>query len=313
MEILADVLSHATLSETVLERERIAQLAAIKEEEEEPLPVARRLLREALFGDHPYAMRGLGTPESLQGLSRDVLCGLRDRCLSARNGVLSVFGDVDPEVLGALLDRRFSGLRTGVSLLEKPPQPPRLQAPIERKEVRDKNQAVLMVGYRGADIYSPDRGALALLDEACSDLGSRMFIRIREQLGLAYFVGASQFTGLAPGSFQFYLGTDPLKQTAVLAELRDEIRQLAEQGLESAELARAKEKFLGAMDTRSQSIDAYAGECTLDELYGLGAEHHRVVREQISRVTMEETREVARRYLGEAASVTVQVGPERAG
>lgn len=309
MEILADVLSCATLAEEVLERERVALLAAIKEEEEEPVAVARRILRTALFDGHPYGLRSLGSPESVRGLSREILLGLRDRCLCARNGVLSIFGDVDAGEIPRLADKHFSGLRPGESLFGSPPPTPFLQKSLELNEVRDKHQSVIMMGFRGADIYSGDRATLSLIDEACSDLGSRLFDRIREQLGLAYFVGSSQFMGLSAGSFQFYLGTDPLKRTAVLAELRDEIRQLAERGLEEGELGRAKEKFLGSMDIRSQSIDAFAGECTLDELYGLGAEHHRVVREQIAAVTLDQTREAARRYFGDAASVTVQVGP----
>ena len=173
----------------------------------------------------------------------------------------------------------------------------------------DKQQAVLMIAYRGADLYSPDRAALDLLDEACSDLGSRMFIRIREQLGLAYFVGSSQFVGLNGGAFTFYLGTDPIKRTAVLAELRDEIRELATKGLGEEELARAKEKFLGSMDIRNQSLDAFAGECTVNELLGLGAEHYRVVRERISQTTLEGCLEVATRYFAEPSAVTVTVSP----
>jgi predicted Zn-dependent peptidase len=64
------------------------------------------------------------------------------------------------------------------------------------------------------------------------------------------------------------------------------------------------------MDLRSQSVDAFAAECTLDELYGLGAEHYRVIRENIRSVTREQTAEVAGRYFSGVASVTVQVGPE---
>lgn len=313
MEILSDVLCNATLPDEVLDRERLALLAAIKEEEEEPLSIARRVLRAALFEQHPYGMRGLGSPESVRGLSRDVLLGLRDHCLTAPNGVLSVFGDVRAQEVSPLAERYFSGLRSGQMLFGNPAQPATLRGTVECEEIRDKHQSVILVGYRGVDLRSPDRAALSLIDEACSDLGSRMFVRIREQLGLAYFVGSSQFLGLAPGAFHFYLGTDPIKKTAVLAELRDEIRQLAQRGLEPAELARAKEKFLGAMDIRAQSVDAFAGECTLDELYGLGAEHFRVVRESIARVSVEQTRSVAQRYLQEAGSVTVHVGPRAAG
>ena len=44
-----------------------------------------------------------------------------------------------------------------------------------------------------------------LLGEACSDLGSRLFMRIREELGLAYYVGAQSQPGMTPGSFSFTL------------------------------------------------------------------------------------------------------------
>ena len=99
-----------------------------------------------------------------------------------------------------------------------------------------------MIGYPGTDVLSPDRTALDLLNEASNDLGSRFFNRIREQLGLAYFVGAGNFLGLAPGSFVFYLGTDPKKVAAVSAEFEDEISALSKDGLTEDELVRAKKE-----------------------------------------------------------------------
>src|SRR5262245_45554067 len=72
------------------------------------------------------------------------------------------------------------------------------------EELRDKKQAVLVMGFSGTTLHDADRYALELLQETCSDLGSRLFLRIREELGLAYFVGAQHFAGLAPGYFAFY-------------------------------------------------------------------------------------------------------------
>ena len=127
-----------------------------------------------------------------------------------------------------------------------------------------------MVGYRGADIFSPDRYALELIDEASSDLGSRFFVRIREQMGLAYYVGASQMQGLVPGLFLFYLGTDPQKIEKVKTALLDEINKLAAEGLTNEELARAKKKLLGQQQIANQSNDSFGYMAALDELYGLG-------------------------------------------
>ncbi|MCX6882143.1 MAG: insulinase family protein, partial [Verrucomicrobia bacterium] len=66
-----------------------------------------------------------------------------------------------------------------------------------------------MIGFVGVSIHELDRYPLELLQEALSDLGSRMFVRIRENLGLAYYVGAQHFLGTQPGYFALYAGTKP--------------------------------------------------------------------------------------------------------
>ncbi len=73
----------------------------------------------------------------------------------------------------------------------------------------------------------PDQLALGVLAESLADLGTRLFVRIREQLGLAYFVSATRFLGLASGYFCFYAGTDPKKKTLVEAAMLEEIAKLA--------------------------------------------------------------------------------------
>ena len=75
--------------------------------------------------------------------------------------------------------------------LKSPPLSPYLTETKVVEAEREKAQAVLVVGFRGTDVFDPDRYALELIDEASSDLASRFFIRIREQMGLAYYVGAS--------------------------------------------------------------------------------------------------------------------------
>ncbi len=309
MEILADVLHNAVFPVEAVEREREVQLAGIRAEREDPFAVAGQALRTNLLGGHPDGLPPLGTALSVAGLGREDLLAFRDRFCVARNGVLSVFGDIEEAEAAALVERFFATLNAGGEALREPPVPAALSGAVQVAEVIDKQQSVLMIGFRGVDMFHPDGAALSLLDEACSDLGSRMFVRIQEQLGLAYSVGSSQFSGLASGSFVFYVGTDPIKQTAVLAELRDEICQLARHGITEAELARAKAKALGGMEIRNQSLGAFAAGCTADELCGLGAEHYLIERERIGSVTMEEVREVAARYLGDAPAVTVIVAP----
>jgi len=169
-----------------------------------------------------------------------------------------------------------------------------------------------MRGFLGTSIDGADRPALELIEEASSDLGSRFFNRIREKLGLAYFVGASNSTGLAPGAFVFYLGTDPKKVDLARSEFDDEIAKLAADGLTPEELARAKAKLLGAEAIRNQSPAALGSLCATNELLGLGYDHDRFRKEEIGKVTIEEIQRVARKYFREGKSVEVVVGPPAA-
>ena len=178
---------------------------------------------------------------------------------------------------------------------------------VERR--KDKAQSVIMVGFCGADMFSPDRYALELIDEASSDLGSRFFIRIREQMGLAYYVGASQMQGLVPGLFLFYLGTDPQKIERVKTALLEEIDSLAAQGLANEELARAKKKLLGQMQIANQSNDSFGYMAALDELYGLRFAHYQIIEREVERITPEEVKRVAGKYFKEQPYVLATVRP----
>src|SRR6185436_16855358 len=191
----------------------------------------------------------------------------------------------------------------------RPLQPAPVPRTVTVESVKDKAQGVLMVGFRGADIFSPDRHALELIDEASSDLGSRFFLRIREQMGLAYYVGASQMQGLVPGLFLFYLGTDPKKIEPVKTALLDEITKLATGGLTEEELARAKKKMIGQQQIANQSNDSFGYMTALDELYGLGFQHYKTMEKTVEAVTLADVRSVAAKYFQEQPYVLALVRP----
>ncbi len=174
---------------------------------------------------------------------------------------------------------------------------------------KDKAQGVLMVGFRGASLSSPDRYALELIDEASSDLGSRFFIRIREQMGLAYYVGASEMQGLVPGLFAFYLGTDPQKIEPVKAAFLDEIQKLANEGLTPVELQRAKKKLIGQQEIANQSNDAFGYHCALDELYGLRFDYYKRLETDVNAVTLDDIKKVAAKYFRDQPYVLATVQP----
>ena len=170
--------------------------------------------------------------------------------------------------------------------------------------------AYLIVGFF---VLAGNGHALELIDEASSDLGSRFFIRIREEMGLAYYVGASQMQGLAGGLFAFYLGTDPEKVEQVKAALLEEVRKLATEGLTADELARAKKKLIGQQQIANQSNDSFGYQCALDELYGLGFDHYKTLEPDVEKITLDQVRAVAAKYFRDQPYVLALVQPPKAG
>ncbi len=308
-DILADVLLNATFPEKAVEREKQVQIAGIKQEDEQLTAVARNILRQALFTDHPYALRANGVAGSVTKLTQKDLIAFRDKYLVAKNGVISVFGNVNAGEVKQLFEQALGQMKPGALALTDA----RPSAPITKTETvesnKEKAQGVLMVGYRGVDMFDKDRHALELIDEASSDLGSRFFIRIRENMGLAYYVGASQMQGLVPGLFAFYLGTDPQKIEPVKTALLDEIQKLASEGLTPEELTRAKRKLIGQHQIAMQSNDSFGFQCALDELYGLGFDYYKKTEEETNAVTLDDIKRVAAKYFRDQPYVLAIVRP----
>jgi zinc protease len=311
IDLLADVLQNANFPEQAVAREKEVQIAGIRQEDEQLTAVARNIMRRALFHEHPYGLRVNGSPESVERLKQKDLIAFRDKYLVAKNGVISVFGNVNAAEVKQLFEKALGSMRPGALALQeaKPSVPITKDENVE--STRDKAQAVIMVGYRGIDIFSKDRHALELIDEASSDLGSRFFIRIREKMGLAYYVGATQMEGLVPGVFAFYLGTDPAKVEPVKTALLDEIRKLASEGLTAEEVTRAKKKLIGQHQISMQSNDSFGFQCALDELYGLGFDYYKKIDQEVEAVTLEEIKQAAAKYFRDQPYVLATVRPPR--
>jgi zinc protease len=314
LDLLADVLLNPSFPEAALEREREVQLAGIREQKDQLLQSASKAMRRALFGEQSYGLDVLGTETSVQQVQATDLKSFHQQLTLPDNCVFAIYGDVDPAQVRAAVEKAFLGWKPATAAFEIPH--PILPTPHSIKrvtETRDKKQAVLVVGYAGTTLYDPERYALELVQEACSDLGSRLFLRIREQLGLAYYVGAQNFVGLAPGYVAFYAGTAPEQATLVESELLKEADLLRAEGLTEEELKRAKAKVIGQKKIARQDLGSLAMTTALDELYGLGYAHSEAEDALYEAVTLEQVRSVAHKYLKPDALVIATVRPPGAG
>jgi zinc protease len=134
-----------------------------------------------------------------------------------------------------------------------------------------------------------------------------LFTRIREDLGLAYQVGATQFLGFDAGLFTFYLATAPEQLELARAELFAEIEKLATHGIPAGSFDRVRATVLSGLAIQQQSPSAIARLVALDTLYGHPADTHRHLPAVYSALRVEEVREVANRIFSVAPTVATVV------
>src|SRR5437773_8539158 len=115
--LLSDVLLNSTFPEKAIAREKEIQIAAIQQEEEQLTSVARNIMREALFPQHPYALRSNGSVGDVQHLTQKDLVDFRDRYVVAKNGVVFVFGDVNAAEVKQLFEQALGKMKPGALAL----------------------------------------------------------------------------------------------------------------------------------------------------------------------------------------------------
>ncbi len=307
LDLFADALLNPQWPSDALEREKEIQLAGIRGQRDQLLQCAFSAMRRGMFGKSGYGLDALGTETSVQTLTARQLAAFHKGRVVPSNAVLAIFGDIDLAAVRDAVERQFRDwagplpdkIATGAPTI-----------PVgERRscEQRDKDQAVLALGFPGTTMESPDRYVLQLIQEACSDMGSRLFLRIRDELGLAYYVGTTQFPGRVPGYFAFYCGTAPDQVEKVETELRAQAEALRQEGLTAAELERAKAKIIGQNKIARQDLGHLAMTAALDELYDLGFDHSDGDDARYDAVTLEQVRMVAARYLMAERSVVAVI------
>ena len=293
--VLLDLLLSPTFDTGEIERERTSQLAAIGQQRDHLLGNTLKTLRRLLFGNTGYGLDNLGETDAVTSLTREQVVAHHTAHTAPGNSVLAIFGDIDTGQVRKRIEADLSQWNTPTPSFGLPEGS---APPSERRDVdlTEKEQAVVTLGFPGCSLDHADRCAMDLISESLNDLGSRLFLKIREELGLAYYVGTQNFVGRVPGCFSFYAGTSATAAEQVETELLSQAKRLAAEGLTEVELRRAKAKLIGRRKIARQDLGSVAFASCMDELLGLGYDHYVGEESRIDSITLGQIREVADRY-----------------
>ena len=269
LDLLSEALTTPVFDPATFEPEREAQVSRLKEDDDEILDYGLRKLRERFFDQHPFAVGSDGRIEDLEALTVEDLATHYRKLVKASNIVLAVTGDFQREViierLSPLLEAQiptqpFEAADTSTSVEV---------AIYSGHEAMDREQAVVLQAYPDVGIQDKDFVVAEMLNELFSGMSSRLFERVREDQGMAYYVGTTRVIGLKTGMFVFYAGTHPDQAEAVVSEMNIEIERVAACGVTEDELTRCRTRLKAARPMGKQTIGARAMHAAIQVTYGL--------------------------------------------
>ncbi|MEM7553499.1 MAG: pitrilysin family protein [Cyanobacteria bacterium P01_A01_bin.84] len=301
LELSARILRSPTFSESEVELEQRIAIQDIRSQQEQPFAIAFEKLRLLMYENHPYSMSVLGDEKSLTNLNSESLKEFYQTYFRPDNLVISIAGRIDCSKAVELVNKNFGDWKA-------PTDKPLVELNLPEIKVKPKNtitpqttqQSIIMLGYLGADVRSPDYAALKLISTYLGNgLSSRLFVELREKRGLAYDISAFYPTRVFPASFIVYMGTAPHNTSTAFHGLRKEVDHLNHTQLEPEVLQVNKNKILGQYALGKQTNAQVAQVYGWYEIIGLGIDFDRKFQENINSVTVADILAIAQKYLWE--------------
>ena len=310
MDVLADMLRHPLLAPEEMEKERGVVLEELAAVVDSPPQLADMLIDRLVWPDQPLGRDVAGTTETVSAMSREMVRDYMGRQYAANNAVVSVAGDVSHEEVLELTQREMGdwprGLPDGWYPVSNGQAQP--QAAVNFKKTE---QAHICLAVRGVSIEHPDRPALDLLSVLLGEgMSSRLFLELRERLGLCYDIHSYTSHYLDTGSLAVYAAVDPKNVMKTLQALMGELRRLRE-GILAEELSRAKELSKGRLLLRMEDTRSVSGWNGAQELLTGRVRTLDEVVERVESLTEADLKRVVDRLLVREALNLAIVGPFR--
>ena len=242
VDILSDLALHPRFDPAELQKERGVILEEIAMVEDTPEDLVGEVLSEAQF-DGSLRRPILGSTELIRAYTREDLLRYWQRHYVPGNMVVAIAGNYDWDQFLSLVSEHF-----GAFAQSETPPAAEAQRILSGRLAREKDteQLQISLGYPGIAMGDDDLFALSVFNSAIGGgMSSRLFQRIREELGMAYSVYTYPTSYPGCGAFTIYAGTSPENGEVVLREIQSELAKALHDGFTEKEFKSAKAQLKG--------------------------------------------------------------------
>ena len=311
LDVITDMVRTPLLRDSDLSLERQVVLEEISTVEDTPDDEVFDLSYETLWPSHPYGFQILGTKETVSALSAEDLKSLHDRAYFPGNCVIAAAGNLTHDEL--LKEVEAQGWFQDGASATPPPVPPVPPAVRSVNRSFEKDTAQTHVVFATDTIPYADRrkyGLLVLSNVFGGGMSSRLFQRIREELGLAYSIYSFTSFYHAIGMQGVYVGTQPARAEKAVEAIRDEFGRMAAEGLKGAALDEAKQQTLGQLMLSLESPTSRMYRLASTAVYGESYRSLDEVLRTVEALTENQISELAAEFFAPERQTVVSLGPQ---
>ena len=249
IDVVGELIVRPKLDTKEIEGERSVIIEEIRSYLDDPSEYCQTLFQVALFGEGPLGREICGDEAGIRALPGATIRDFWRSAYRPANTVLAVAGDLGHDEVVDMAAAAFgSGNGAVPGFLPAPPLP---AGPRVMLGKRDTTQAQLAIGVPALRRDHPDSWTLAVLNGVLGDgMSSRLFLSVREELGLAYDVSSGLVDYADAGALEISAGVDPEQLPAAIDAILAELVRLRDEPVGAEELEKAKRYLAGGLELR---------------------------------------------------------------
>ena len=312
MEMHSDMLLHPLIPRKELEKERKVVIEEIMKDANSPNTIVYDNLVNLLYTQHPYKRKVIGKADIISSIHRDQILDYYNKYYSPSNMITVIVGDVDSTLALERVKQYFN------SQYKKPvkntyPKEKILNSQARNVAYSDIQTGYMLIGFRGTDVDDKDSYALDVLATILGDGRSSVFYRtIKEQKQLVSSISASNTGFKDDGIFYISATFNPDKCAKLEQTIFDEIKNIQKNGVTQEQLRLAKNIIERDTYYARESISNIAGEIGYTYVTTDDIKYYDSYLENIKKVTADDVKNAANKYLGKDKSAVSILLPQSA-
>lgn len=269
LDWVSDIFLNSTLPKKEIEKEKGVIIEEINMLYDNPMSYIQTLWLRLLYGDQPAGWDIAGSKENVREMNREKLLDYRNKQYVAENTIISIAGKINESEAIKKVKKYFSKIKT-TQALKKPKVFEKQTKPNLLLHYRKTDQTHLSLGVRAFGLFHPLRYAFEILATILGGMmSSRLFVEVREKLGIAYYIKTDAETTPETGYLVTQAGVNNENIEKAISAILKEYKKISQEKIPTSELKKAKDNIKGKLALLLESSDArasfYAGQELLEK------------------------------------------------